>query len=626
MATTTPHNPRSRELLMLAAVIVGALLVRLFSIGSIPANLMLDEADNAQDAYRILAGRGAGLTGLDWSQAPLFNMYILAACIRVFGDSIAGIRCMPVLLSALSLIPFFFIARRQVGVLAAGSGAFLLATSLWYLHFSRTAWINMTAPLFALGAVYFLTRALEHGRWRDYLGCGAFIALGAYGYAAGRSIGIAVVAAVPVALLLQPQRWLRILGGFAAALLLAAALIAPHAWVVMHSTQASRLSNVSILAAHEYLGESNLAMIVLQQIGRNLAGFILLDPGQMGRGLWAHYLPPGRTLLDHGTGVLFWIGLIVGALRWRGTFLWWLLLFVPVLTVQVFSKATPDAGRGLIVAPFMYLFVALAIESIQKSLRRLPTAVVTGVIVTVVVLLAALNLRKYFEWIESAQALGERQPAVALAEFPAWSQLQRQAAAKGRRGFGVMDWRERIDNDGCKNGTLHGSVCRRTDLLPGSVENRALKPTSARDDAARLDPPPGPTHSPVHAGPRPPLEVSTGASPAERDQARRRDLKRLAKALEKFHADGRPYPSTNGQVQSVCFYDDDAGCNLHLAIDPIPVDPRGIGLNAGYWYRSDGNDYALYAVLEGPASTEERCSERPEHLDLPGDVICRQHP
>lgn len=625
MPSTTSHDTRVRELLTLTAVIVTALLVRVLSIGSIPANLMLDEADNAQDAYRILVGRGGGPAGLDWSQAPLFSMYILAGCIRVFGDSVAGLRSMPVLLSVVSLIPFFYIARRQVGVLAAGCGAFLLATSLWYLHFSRTAWINMTAPLFALGAVYFLTRALADGRWRDYLACGVCVALGVYGYPAGRSIPIAVLAALPLALLLQPQRTLRTVAGFAVAFLLAAALIAPHVWVVANSEQESRLASVSVLAAEEYLGERNRVLMVVQQVGRNLAGFILLDPGQMGRGLWAHYLPPGRTVLDHGTGVLFWIGLIVAAWRWRDTWLWWLFLLVPVLTVQVFSMQTPDAGRGLIVAPFMYLFVALALDAILARARPSLRPVVTVGVLTVVVLLAALNLRKYFDWIGSAQALNERQPAVALAEFPAWSELQRKAAAKGRKGFGVMDWRARIDNDGCKNGTLHGSVCRRTDLLPGGVENRALTATSARVDATPSEPRPTQTFAPVQARTRPPLEVSSGASPAERDQVRRRDLSRLSKALKQLYTARQPFPSTNGKVQSVCYYDDDAGCSLYSIIGPIPVDPRGIG-NNGYWYRSDGTRFTLYAVLEEEARAEERCAERPDHIDIPGEVVCLDRP
>jgi 4-amino-4-deoxy-L-arabinose transferase-like glycosyltransferase len=606
--------------LILSALLVLALLVRLVRIDTIPGNLMLDEADNARNAYRILAGRGSGVTGLDWSQAPLFSMYVLAACIRVFGDTVGGIRSMAVLLSTLSLVPFYLIARRQVGVLSGACATLLLATSLWYLHFSRTAWINMTAPLFALCTVYFLTRSLERGRWRDYFVTGVCTTLGVYGYPAGLSIPAAVAASCPVAVMVDPGHWKRTVGGIGLTITLAAVLFAPHLWTA-HGSRPGRMSQVSIFSADAYLGESNPAMIVMQQIGRNVAGFLLLDPGEMGRGLWAHYLPPGRTVLDHWTGLFFWVGLIAGLFRWRSVFLWWLFLVVPILTVQVLSMETPDAGRALVVAPFMYLFVALGMESLWITLRRWSSRLASGTVLVAVFLLAGSNLYAYVRWIESAQALNERHPAVELWEFPAWSRLQHDALESGRRGFVVSDWRKRIDNDGCKNGTLQGSVCSPTELLDEAVQNRVVSAAGSTEAAEARKHDPGGAHGRRR---RPAVQSSYGASVTERDLIRRRDLERIAQVLEQLHADGHPYPTTGGRVQTLCFYDDDAGCGLHPLIAPIPADPRGIRAKSGYWYLSDGTSYTLYALLEGEANLQERCPERPGHIESTGDLICRR--
>jgi hypothetical protein len=124
----------------------------------------------------------------------------------------------------------------------------------------------------------------------------------------------------------------------------------------------------------------------------------------------------------------------------------------------------------------------------------------------------------------------------------------------------------------------------------------------------------------------PSVRASTGASPEERDEARRRDLARLAAARERLRGEGDAYPTTGGAMQSMCFYDDDAGCRVHAFIDPIPADPRGVGLEGGYWYRSDGSSYALYAVLEGDAREQDRCPERPDHIGLHGELICVRAP
>lgn len=616
MAAITSRLERHRDGLTLAALLVVALAVRLFRLGTIPANVMLDEADNAQNAFFVLAGRGSGIFGLDWSQAPQFSIYLLAGWVGLCGDSIAAIRSWAAVLSTASLVPFFLLARRRVDLLAAAAATFLLATSLWYLHFSRTAWINMTAPLFALSAAYYLTRALEDGRRRDYLLCGLLVAFGAYGYPAGRSIAFAVAAALPVALLLAREGRKRTLVGFVAALALAAALFAPHLWVLWTSpVPLTRMSAVSIFARQEYLGDTDHAAMILHQIGRNVAGFFLLDSSQMGRGLWAHYLPPGRTVLDRATGAVFWLGLAVGLLRWRATFVWWLFLLVPVLTVQVLSVQTPDAGRGLIVAPFMYLFVALGIASLLQlgtGPWRWPVA---GLGVFAVLGLGTSNIREYFDWIQSRQALEERHPAVELVEFGEWSRLQREDAATGGLGFVVSDWRQRIDGDGCKNGTLSGAVCRPIDP---AIEAVAEVPKRAGDGPVAVT-------APALPASRPPVRASGGTTAAERDQARRHDLLAIARALGQLRDTGRPYPSTGGHLQTLCAYADDAGCALHGVLDPIPADPRDGGANTGYWYRSDGAAYTLYAVLEGAAAEgeQEACPARPPHIGLPGELLCR---
>ena len=53
-------------------------------------------------------------------------------------------------------------------------------------------------------------------------------------------------------------------------------------------------------------------------------------------------------------------------------------------------------------------------------------------------------------------------------------------------------------------------------------------------------------------------------------------LEQIAAALEKYYDKKKEYPTTGGNLQTVCTYEEiDAGCKLKDFLDPIPADPRG---------------------------------------------------
>jgi hypothetical protein len=79
-------------------VLVVALVERLVRLGTVPVNLTADEADFFQNVYHILAGKGPGLFGFDWTPSPALGVYFMAGTVRVFGSSMFGIRIASALL------------------------------------------------------------------------------------------------------------------------------------------------------------------------------------------------------------------------------------------------------------------------------------------------------------------------------------------------------------------------------------------------------------------------------------------------------------------------------------------------------------------------------------------------
>jgi len=114
--------------------------------------------------------------------------------------------------------------------------------------------------------------------------------------------------------------------------------------------------------------------------------------------------------------------------------------------------------------PIIFLVVALALETLSSfGRRRLPDqrwAVGVGAAAVLVGgVLAVVNVRSYFDWMESDYALADRQPGVWAYEFEEWSSFQRKAGEQGAIGFNAGTWRERQDRAGCLTGRVDGNLC-----------------------------------------------------------------------------------------------------------------------------------------------------------------------
>lgn len=446
-ASTQPVEGHERRALVV--LIVAALALRAVWLDRVPPNVTADEADNLWTIFRIYETGQPGPFGLDWKPAPAFSMYVFIAFMRVFGDGVLGLRAASAVLSALALLPFYALARRAVRPPAALAATALLATGQWYLHFSRSGWENVHAALYALLAAWALTVALERrgvgaNRWfaptRWFVAAGGAATLGLYGYFSGRLILPALLAVAPYLVwrAVRPRRV--VLAGFFALAATALILVLPQ-WSTVQGQWEEfnrRAEAVSVLAQpRPYLGETTELGILRAQVQRTLASFLLLDGSAFSNG---RYGPVGQPLLDGATGLLFLAGLALGVRRWRETALWWAMLFVPLLGTQVLSTGTPDGARAVIVAPFVYLFAALAIDAaLGLAPARARGAGQLGLLLACL-LIAGVNVRSYFAWIQSPAAAEARQPAVELGEYREWQAALRRELRAGGFGFNVGQW------------------------------------------------------------------------------------------------------------------------------------------------------------------------------------------
>ena len=434
------------ETAALVAITLFALALRLVSLANIPPNLSADEADNLQVIIQIMAGNGPGFFGIDWTQAPAFNIYLDSWFMGVFGDSLVGLRMASVVLTTLSLPIFYLVARQyDLDKTAALGATLLLATGLWYLHFSRNGWYNVNVALYAILAILTATAAIRRGSLPFYAAAGVMAALGLYGHPSGRAIILALIAYLPFALLLHGENRKRLLIGYAIMLSTAFLLFLPHLSEVSDDWDGYNTRVAATYVLNEQnraqFGDKSTAQIVAEQTWNNIKGFILLDPGASYVGINARYIPGGHGFLDRFTAVLLWLGMLVSVLRWRHTLLWWVFFLVMLFPTQILSNATPDGARAIGAAPLFYLFVAIALHWLlglkfgKRSWFR--GAAAAGLLAIVV-----LNISSYFDWMRQPEAAYARQPAVEAADFKVWRDLQKAEAEVGLPGFNVGQWLE----------------------------------------------------------------------------------------------------------------------------------------------------------------------------------------
>ena len=419
--------------MLLAAVVLFGLAVRLYDLGTVPDTLLADEADNAQAAIRILRGVTPinGFFGFDWTQQPAYSVYLLAGFLKVFGISMMAVRLPSAVLSALSLIPFYLLLRRQFSTAASLLSTFLFSTNVWYLNFSRSGWNCGHTCFYMLMAMLFLTLALDRvedprggGRraWIFFGLTGFFCALGLYSYPNGRAITLGIIVFGPFALRFYRRQWKTLFKGYLLVGAVTVLLFLPEAVYIARNFELfnGRLHTVTLTNKPDYKASPSAAL--WNQVKRNVRG-----PWDGNVNNTWQYTPGGEPQLDRPTGWLTLAGLLLSlalpALRRRPeTWLWWCMLLAAWAPTQLLTVGTPNGARGVIYVPALLYFAAAGLESAlslagREWSRRLAEAAAAAL----VLYFGLANILHYWSWQTNPRTRQARWIYITTSEFPDWS-------------------------------------------------------------------------------------------------------------------------------------------------------------------------------------------------------------
>jgi hypothetical protein len=457
-------------------VFVIALLLRVIKLDSMPANLSPDEADNLT-TYLLAKYTGfPSIFGFNWNGAPALNAYLIGWGWELFGQSIAGVRVISALVTAVGCSLFFYLIYLVTHKKALAFGlALLLMTNPWFLNFSRSGWENswnaVAALLIVLG--FYVLYEQRNTKSALYLLIAGAV-LGFYFYHPGKlyipsvlillllgqlvpayrvSFWAVGVFALAASLLILPQLGPMLCTNIATKyqLPLMQRVLSPPCTIVnqklllMSQDQElpiriqkdgwHRIERVSVLAQEEPLH------LLQESIKKNLRGFLRFAREDFNAPLNKRYIPFDSPPIPPLLTGLYIIGLVIALIKFPYIALFYLLVLLPV---QVLSMRTPDAARAVHIVPLIFFFAGICINQIVEISKRYTqrygqsysqslVQILTPLIVVGMVVIALHQGFIYWRWIHSPEALEARKPAVAGQQYPEWLQTstERIQAANG---------------------------------------------------------------------------------------------------------------------------------------------------------------------------------------------------
>jgi 4-amino-4-deoxy-L-arabinose transferase-like glycosyltransferase len=404
----TPLHPLDRwDALVLVLLLLGALLLRLPAVETIPWGADPDEGTMAQSAVDAATGAARDPFATGWVTHPTLQFFFNGLWIQLFGRTFLAMRLPAMVMGVLAVAAIYLFARVGYGRRIAIMAGVLAMGSDVAIHFSRLGVNNISDTLFMAWTMAGLWAAGATGNPLAFAAAGFGLGFGQYYYFGARAIPFVVAANVLVWLIADRRgvwraRYL-LLGGLLVTLVVAEPLIGYWLRTPGSVSQHMDLTVPFSSFMQEKANQLSLSIGQLwrQQIRDSLLVFTVLPD----RGTF--YNPP-QALLHPLQAPLFLVGLLVVFARWRrpinqGLLAWGLI----VLTLGSILMNHPAAFHRLLgIVPMVIVTVAIGIdagaEALVRAIRWRPGRVAcskrTSHIIAggVLVILTAATINYYF--------------------------------------------------------------------------------------------------------------------------------------------------------------------------------------------------------------------------------------
>jgi 4-amino-4-deoxy-L-arabinose transferase-like glycosyltransferase len=219
--TSEPHlTPwTNREIVILAALTLVALLTRVWDLTGFPDNIYPDEIMTgtiATQSYITGTGSIPSVFSTMWHgiDLPALWFWMVSRFLKVGGNTLAMLRLPAALFGAATVLPLYGLIRGTWGRYAAIAGTAILAFSASNIHYSRLALNNITTQFFWTACFFFLLRGLRSRRPLDWVLAGLSAGLSEYFYYGTRLLSFILILFIGYILAFNWRQARQYLSGF----------------------------------------------------------------------------------------------------------------------------------------------------------------------------------------------------------------------------------------------------------------------------------------------------------------------------------------------------------------------------------------------------------------------------
>jgi 4-amino-4-deoxy-L-arabinose transferase-like glycosyltransferase len=382
----------------IAVLTVGAFLARADNLGGLPMNVHGDEGDMGLIARAIMLGEARNPFVTSWLDFPNLWFFIQAASLRLFGDSVSGLRMVSAIVGAAGIPAVYFMGRATFGRFVGLVAGALLAAYHFHIHFSRMGVNNIADPLLMTLTFGGFFWGYTRRTWLGFAVAGVALGLMQHFYVSGRLAPILLAILLIHQLITSRHALWRSKWGLLIMLVGAVIALGPlllH-YIRIPGALTNRINTVSIFGSG-YIAQRQAAGISLESV--------LVDQFRLGLGAYTFepdhgsWYVSGMPLLDQASAVLAVFGLAVATSRWRNpnAMLWLAWLMGTAAAGGMLTTNAPEVQRYISAAPALCVMMAVAIQTIaaagQTASARLAlsTKIVVGSALTVALMVSSLS-------------------------------------------------------------------------------------------------------------------------------------------------------------------------------------------------------------------------------------------
>ncbi len=407
-----PRGLRYSDLLCVTVLSIAALVLRLYALTELP------HIFNGEMIHSMLASRT--FDGLRWyvpdgvvsNSTGVMHLLPQLFFYRGFGTSVYSLRLAGVFFGVVVVPPFYWLAQRFAGSVAACVATVLLITAPEQLYWSRLESTNFApVPLLAVITAHLGVSMIERFRVGSVVAAALWMPWGRYFYTAGSALVF-----YPWLQFLHAALWVRgtwrkawyvvpLLGLgtglWMAALSGAVWLAGGNAWLLSNP---ARHGELVLRGAGEYSALSPWELVAVQ-VRVSWGNFVTIVQAIAYDGLLSEWYQ--RAIVAGSTTwmVPLLVAMVAVSLayllaQWRQPRIFALLLWIGLALLPALLSMQPTDRRVVLVFPALYLAVGMAVAAFLRLAReaggRLAELLFAAVLVSCVVGSAAANLVSHF--------------------------------------------------------------------------------------------------------------------------------------------------------------------------------------------------------------------------------------